>query len=144
MTDKHLSISVMLGAIFGDSGASSAAIKESKEKVIRDIKITDTELTITFDNDELQIWDNGQSCCEHRYMHTDDDLSYYIGTRFLEAEEKDGPETTSEWGEPKESVFLIITTSKGQFTVVNYNEHNGYYGGFLLAARIIETNDDKN
>lgn len=41
-----------------------------------------------------------------------------------------------------ESQFLMIRTSLGVFTVVNYNEHNGYYGGFALRATISQGEDD--
>jgi hypothetical protein len=34
-----------------------------------------------------------------------------------------------------ETQFLIVDTTKGSFTIVNHNEHNGYYGGFGLVAQ---------
>jgi hypothetical protein len=109
--------------------------KRSVGKTITALKITELDrLHFAFvDDSELVLFDNGQDCCEHRYMHTDDDLQYFVGAKFLGAEVRDGP-TTSEDYEVKESQFLIISTDKGQFTVVNYNEHNGYYGGFSIAA----------
>ena len=67
-------------------------------------------------------------------MHTDDELTDFHGAEFRGAEVRDGP-TKSKYGEPQESQFLIIHTSIGDFTVVNYNEHNGYYGGFWIVAR---------
>ena len=67
-------------------------------------------------------------------MHTDDDLTRFVGSEFVLAEAREGPDLSVEY-EIKESQFLVITTDKGVFTVVNYNEHNGYYGGFLMAAR---------
>ena len=53
---------------------------------------------------------------------------------------QDGPSHVYEEDdkERKDCQFLIITTSKGQFTVANYNEHNGYYGGFALIASVDE------
>lgn len=53
----------------------------------------------------------------------------------MSAESRDGPEEADEYGGSKESQFLIITTDMGAFTIVNYNEHNGYYGGFSIVAR---------
>ena len=66
-------------------------------------------------------------------MHTDDDLAAFVGAKLLGARIADGP-TIEEDYEVKESQFLIVETSLGEFTVVNYNEHNGYYGGFELIA----------
>lgn len=80
------------------------------------------------------IRDEGRSCCEHRYMHTDDDLGAFVGATFEGVEVVDGPEETDQYGEPKESAFLKVRTSAGGFTVVTYNKHNGYYGGFWIVC----------
>lgn len=103
-------------------------------KVIESLKIEDNELLFSFVGDEIPIklFDNAQRCCELRYMHTDDNLEYYIGSKLLGAGVANGPEEENEWGEAKESQFLKVETSKGVFTIVNYNEHNGYYGGFAI------------
>lgn len=92
-------------------------------------------LRIQFDNgDILRIYDDGQSCCESRWIHTDDDLAYHVGAQLLNAELVDGPDPDQAGHEVLDVQFLQITTSKGVFTVVNYNSHNGYYGGFSLRA----------
>jgi hypothetical protein len=31
-----------------------------------------------------------------------------------------------------EVAFLEVTTDRGVFQMKNHNEHNGYYGGFLI------------
>ena len=31
--------------------------------------------------------------------------------------------------------FLALVTSKGEVVFSSHNEHNGYYGGFSIAAR---------
>lgn len=131
-------IGVMLHTIFGDSDTNSAML-QAQGKIIAALSISDKELTIKF-NDEtgIVLFDDGQSCCEHRYMHTDDNLPDFIGAQFLGAKIQDGPTETDECGDPKESQFLIVSTSLGEFTVVNYNEHNGYYGGFWIAAKSTE------
>ena len=121
----------------GDDERTVGAILNSKNKQIASIGIYDETLLFVFDdNTTLTIFDDGQSCCEHRYMHTDDKLDDFIGATFQGAEVRDGPTEGIEYEPMKESQFLIITTSKGQFTVVNYNEHNGYYGGFSIVARL--------
>jgi hypothetical protein len=79
--------------------------------------------------------------CETRWMHTDDDLSVFVGSHFISAEVRDGPEKRSGWVDI-ESQFLLITTDLGTATIVNYNEHNGYYGGFWMAAdRLVDTRE---
>lgn len=78
----------------------------------------------------LALHDNGQDCCEHRYMTTDDDLSYYVGSKLLSVHVAEGPELTDGVDDCHDTQFLIVTTAKGAFTIVSHNEHNGYYGGF--------------
>lgn len=108
-----------------------------KEKEIRDLGIIDDALLFTFTDDTcMKLSDGGQDCCEHRWMHTDDNLSDFIGAILQGADVREGS-TTHENGKPKESQFLIVSTSKGQFTVVNYNKHNGYYGGFSVVAESV-------
>lgn len=98
------------------------------------LSITDSELVFTFDDgSKMELYDDAQSCCEHRYMSTDDDLSYYVGSKLMSAATQSGP--SIEACEYHDTEFLIVTTSVGSFTVVNHNEHNGYYGGFAMRAR---------
>lgn len=127
----------MIG-LLGGNRESAEAFTEAIGKTITDLRIRDEEaLEFTFkDGTRLALFDDGQSCCEHRWMHTDDDLAYYVGSDLQGAEVREGPEVEDSY-EVKESEFLIVTTTKGQFTVVNYNEHNGYYGGFLIRARTL-------
>ena len=126
---------------------SVKAHQESVGKVITHLEIEENPKTDFYDianrliftledNSKLALFDDGQSCCEIRYMHTDDDLGSFLGAIFQDVEIRDGATKENEW-DTIESQFLIVSTSKGQFTVVNYNEHNGYYGGFAIEARII-------
>ena len=85
------------------------------------------------DGYRFKLFDDGQSCCETRYMHTDDRLSDFVGAELRDAEIRTGTETEEDY-ETKESQFLIVFTSLGEFTMVNYNEHNGWYGGFAMVA----------
>ncbi len=127
-------LGVMIGLLDGNKD-SVETFNQSTGKTIAALEIVENELIFTFDNDsKMKLFDDGQSCCETRYMHTDDNLQDFIGSMLQGAEVREGAEETSEWGESKESEFLIVSTSKGQFTIVNYNEHNGYYGGFLIVA----------
>lgn len=77
----------------------------------------------------IEIWDNGQSCCESRYMTTDDDISSLVGHTLRRIEAKEGSDNGGGC-DVHETVFVEVGTDQGFITIVNHNEHNGYYGGF--------------
>jgi len=96
-------------------------------------------LKVTFDDDSVMtVFDYGQSCCEHRYMRTDDKFEDFIGAKLLSMELKEAPTTTGEYGDEHEVQFLELMTSKGALTMASHNEHNGYYGGFAIEIRYEE------
>lgn len=120
-----------------DQTAPAVAIpSQAANKKIKSIACGSEELVLIFtDGTNLVFLDQGQNCCEKRYMECDDDLGAFRGTTFLGAEVRSGPSTThGSYDEPTERQFLIVRTSAGEFTVANYNEHNGYYGGFDVRA----------
>jgi hypothetical protein len=130
-----LGLGVMIQQLFGSNGAEH--VQAAIGKKIESVELYDDErLCFKFaDGSTLSLFDDGQSCCESRYMRTDDDLSYYVGAEFQNVEIKDGPDQEDdEYGEAHECQFLVITTDKGQFTMSNHVEHNGYYGGFAICA----------
>ena len=111
-------------------------------RTIDSVALTDSEeLLFKFtDGSSLSISDEGQSCCESRYITCDDHLSYYSGATFLDATVVDGPEEEDpdEWT-CHEQRWLVVTTSKGDFRATTHNEHNGYYGGFCINAKFEES-----
>ena len=121
------------------SGTFKQAMPECLGATIKRIAICDNDtLDIEFeDGSTLRLEDQAQSCCEYRYFHTDDDLTYHVGAKLLDAELRvmDDQDTN---GGCREALALLITTSKGTFTVVAYNEHNGYYGGFDLRSYFLK------
>lgn len=113
------------------------AVKESLGLKIKEIKLDVDDLKIEFETGRIiKIWDDGQSCCENRYMRTDDDLQEFIGATLLDIELKDAPEIEDQY-DVHEVQFLEIKTDKGSFVVSNHNEHNGYYGGFAIVAKVV-------
>jgi hypothetical protein len=128
-------IGVMIGLLGGNEETVNA-IKSSLGKKIKNVQLeADDTLKFEFqDGSSLNIRDDGQSCCEHRYMTTDDDLSEYSGATLLDFELKNAPDQEDEWGEVHEVQFLDVKTDKGVFQMANHNEHNGYYGGFWIVA----------
>lgn len=132
--DKNLGMGVMLGML-GSNQASVDALLAAKGKTISTLTYDDDALRFTFeDGSGMKLADEGQSCCEARYMRTDDDLSYFVGSKLMDAKVREGPDEEGEYGDMHEIAFLVVTTSKGTFTMANHNEHNGYYGGFLIRA----------
>lgn len=127
---------VMVNQLF-DADRGQTAFAAAIGKTISELQLgeEDTGLHFVFDDgSRLRIFDDGQSCCEHRYMRTDDDLNSFVGAKLIDAEIKDGPEEKGEYDDVHEVQFLEIKTDKGSFVMSSHNEHNGYYGGFWLRA----------
>lgn len=103
-------------------------------KVIESVVLdSDDVLHFVFtDGSKMRLWDDGQNCCEHRYMMTDDDLSSFSGTKLVGIEVLDAPDMEDEYGNCHEVQFLEVMTNRGCFTMTTHNEHNGYYGGFCV------------
>lgn len=100
----------------------------------------DSKLVISFsDGAHVYAWDDLQQCCEERYMATGDDLTAFIGADLINLEIRSGSGIVADndwkWADTQ---FLLVTTSKGVFTITNYNAHNGYYGGFNLAVKFVD------
>ena len=104
-----------------------------KGMIIRDAEVDEDSITLKFDFGKLTLRDNGQCCCETRYMSTDDDVKTLIGSRFVCYEVKDGDYSGPADEYMQHDVqFLEIQTDSGFVTLVNHNEHNGHYGGFSI------------
>lgn len=132
---SNLGIGVMLHWLSSNE-PTVTAVKSALNKKIKSVKLEGERLKFIFDDDStLQLWDDGQSCCESRYMSTDDDITYYIGAKLTGFELKEAPEIENEWGS-HEVQFLEVQTDKGVFTISSHNEHNGYYGGFAIVASV--------
>lgn len=131
-------IGVMLG-ILGGNKETVDTVKASLNKTIEKVWLDKEADALNFkftDGTGMQLLDDGQSCCEHRYMVTTDDLTEYNNCKLLDIELKDAPEEEDEYG-THEVQFLDIKTDKGVFQMANHNEHNGYYGGFWIIAKPI-------
>lgn len=119
------------------SNPKSRAVFEKYEgKEIEQIIMNDDRLKILFkDGSGMLVYDDGHSCCEHRYMHCEDirDFDYHEGAFLRHIEVVKGPEIESD--EYHETEFCNILTSKGVIQLVCHNEHNGYYGGFDLVIK---------
>ena len=149
---SQVEIGVMIGMLSGDKETVEAFQVGLGKKIAKLWLGDDDALHFRFeDGTGIKLFDDDQSCCEHRYMRTDDDLEYYIGSVLQSAEVRDAPSMVEDdYGEHEvrdapsmveddygehEVAFLEVVTSKGSFTMSNHNEHNGYYGGFCIVCR---------
>ena len=133
---SNLGMGVMIGMLAGNE-ESVNAFTAAVGKTISGLSLgEDDALHFVFDDgSKIKIADEGQSCCESRYMRTDDDLSPFVGANLLGATVKDAPDVEAEY-ETHEVSFLEVQTDKGVFTMSSHNEHNGYYGGFCIRASV--------
>lgn len=128
----NLGLGVLINMLSSNE-ESVEKLKAFKGKELTGITLKDDTLSLYSGEEKISFWDNGQSCCESRYMVCDDKLEEFVGATFLGAEVADGSETSGGY-DCHEVQFLRINTSKGDIVVSNHNEHNGYYGGFSLTV----------
>lgn len=138
-------LTVMIDNLFGDKAGTINALQSAVNHTISDIKLEDNmNIKITLDTgDILVITDEGQSCCEQRYITCDADLPTYVGKKILnfrqdEYRASDEEQENSEWGDAHEIQNLIIVTDEGNIDFVTHVVHNGYYGGFVIRARLLK------
>lgn len=127
-------MSMGMGAMIHTLGGGSPKNAEDYYgRKIKSVKLKDNKILIKFsDGVNIKIWDDGQSCCESRYMTTDDSLSSLAGDKLVSILVKDGPSEEVDYNH-HDIQFLEIQTDKGFVTVSTHVEHNGYYGGFGLS-----------
>lgn len=100
------------------------ALSRAKGKTIESITFSQTsadryenKMVITFDNgDALAVYDDGQQCCERRYMVANEDMSFYPGAEFYDLDVRDAVISTLSDGDILELQFMIVSTSFGSFT----------------------------
>lgn len=140
-----LGLGVMIQMLAGNPVAGALAWKAAIGKRIASASLTEADgaqklfedrLVLRFDDGTaVALVDKGQSCCESRYLRTDDDLAYYVGAVLLDARVLDAPsvDTGDAYGD-HDVAFLHVDTDRGTFTISAHAEHNGYYGGFAIQA----------
>jgi len=123
---------------FGNEDSVNALRLSANKKIVT-IVLVDHVLQFTFmDGSILSLADDGQLCCESRYMTSDDNFKNFIGGNLLGISLEDAPSVSSSEEDNVHDVqFLHVKTSKGSFTVENHVEHNGYYSGFDICAQLI-------
>lgn len=118
-----------------DRDATAQAVLASVGKRIASVELVADELRLAFtDGAVLRIYDDGQSCCESRYMRTDDDLPTFAGATLRGVEVRDATDIACDGEDSHEVAFLVVHTDGGDIVCSTHNEHNGYYGGFAMKA----------
>jgi hypothetical protein len=80
---NNLGLRVMIGLLSGNE-SSVEAFTPALGKKISSLTLSDNAIHFVMaDGYKMKLWDNGQSCCEQRYMSTDDDLNSYIGSTLM-------------------------------------------------------------
>lgn len=137
---SHPGIGAMLHYLGGGSKKDPALYYG---KTIRKAELVDDKFNIEFeDGIKIQISDEGQSCCESRYLTCDDNLNELVGQKLVRIEVKEATEREHEWA-THEICFLEIQGDKSSITFATHNEHNGYYGGFGLSIDEVDTGEGK-
>ena len=154
---SKLGLSFLIANVFGVDGVKisnhygktivSAALKPDtvapdwdKTESSEYSKEVDCLLLKFADGTAIRLYDDAQSCCEHRYISTDDDVADLVGQKLIEVECRDieKPEDEDEDGNADidnychDMMFVKIQGNKSPITLCTHNEHNGYYGGFIL------------
>jgi hypothetical protein len=128
------------GAMLAQLGGYQNDIAAAIGKRIARMTVEEKAATLCFDDGaRLVLTDEAQSCCEYRHISTDDDLAFVAGCTLLAIEEAPGRAATEEeWDSCSvhDICFIHIQTSGGRVTLQTHNEHNGYYGGFCIAAKL--------
>lgn len=137
---SNLGMGVMIGVLGGNEDFNEESVKaftSCLNKTITALTLGEDDALhfVMDDGTKMRLHDDGQSCCEHRYMKTDDKLADFVGAQLLGAEIKDAPSLPCD-GDSHDVQFLDVKTSKGVFQMCSHNEHNGYYGGFLIRSAL--------
>ena len=125
-------LTIRINALCGN-GNGYEHVEAAKGKTIAAVLLADDTIHVEFDDHtKLRIADDGQSCCESRYITCDDELTDLVGQKLVDVTLSDGPSSEGEYGDEHDTAFLRIVTDGGEATFTTHVEHNGYYGGFWV------------
>lgn len=136
MDELERSLIILTPDLFNKDLHSTLLIRKAQGKVIDIIEFTDKKVIIKFeDKTKITIFDDGQSCCEYRYLTTDDNVISLCGAKFHSVNIKDATQTKLNGGLHEIQFLEIQTFDKGSITFAAHNENNGYYCGFNMRVK---------
>jgi hypothetical protein len=119
-------------------GGSPESPKKYYGRKITKVELKNNELHLSFeDGVTIMLWDAANSCCESRYMRTDDDPQILVGNVLTLIEERDTKDF-DDANESHQAVFVEVKAGDSWITIANHVEHNGYYGGFGLSIQEVD------
>ena len=136
---SQLGLGAMITLLGGNEDSVNAYTSSLGKKIVAlklddDANSGDGALIMTFaDDTQLKVYDEARSCCESRYLSTDDDLTHYVNSKLksIETSAADTKDVEDNYG-VTEMMFVHVKTTKGTFVINSYNSHNGYYGGICI------------
>lgn len=130
---SHPGIGVMIHRLVGGTDHGS---NEYLGRTVTAAALEDNVFRLSFsDGKTIELTDEGQSCCENRYITTDDTPADLVGKTLRAVEVKDAPAgPDDEYGE-HDRAFVEVSAGDTTVVLVTHVEHNGYYGGFALNIR---------
>lgn len=132
MSNNCIGMGVMIHQM---SGGNKNSPDKYYGKTITKASVDEAGVLLEFkDKSSIFLYDDGQSCCEDRYVTCDDDPNDLVGGILTKIEEKEYTEEDENY-EVHEKCFIDISTNKATITITTHNVHNGYYGGFALTIR---------
>jgi hypothetical protein len=136
---SQLGLGAMITLLGGNEDSVNAYTSSLGKKIVAlklddDANSGDGALIMTFaDDTQLKVYDEARSCCESRYLSTDDDLTHYVNSKLKSIETLSADTIDNEDNyDVTEMTFIHVKTTKGTFVVNSYNNHNGYYGGICI------------
>jgi hypothetical protein len=133
MKSDNLGLGVMIQMLGGNEETVNT-LKGSVGKKITQVELIDNIIKIDFEQGGIEIYDNGQSCCESRFITTDDEVSDLVGKKFTSVELAEAPDIEYTYGQ-HDVQFVRVHAEDTVVVFETHNEHNGYYGGFWIVAR---------
>lgn len=127
---------------YTEDGNGVEELKASLGKTIYKIKLNNNVVSLTLDDgSQFEFWDNGQNCCEERYLDTFDDIERIEGQKLVGVQVLNAgtpPEHDKQEVECHEISFLEFKTDKDVISFSSHNLHNGYYGGISLTVKKVK------
>jgi hypothetical protein len=87
------------------------------------------------DGSRLSIADEGQSCCEQRYVTCDDSPEDLVGQPYAGYEVKESTNDHEDDYDVHDAVFVEVKAGLSSIVMETHNVHNGYYGGFDITEK---------